>query len=204
MAHDFSAGGIATNRISCAFEITIPAATQSDRITTARDIWRISDRAARALRSELPIAWDREFISRDYGKTVRRRPAKGSPLGQVRASPGGEAGPSACRARANTNARVRFLAGDGSLALPPPNLKLVSFAVNSQATVSIWVCGTRHASPGPPLAALAGTSLTILSAIYRKCGSQDLLAGDGPAEDSRGDTGRRRDPGGAGPRARAP
>jgi len=38
MAHDFSAGGIATNRISCAFEITIPAATQSDRITTARDI----------------------------------------------------------------------------------------------------------------------------------------------------------------------
>ena len=40
--------------------------------------------------------------------------------------------------------------------------------------------------PGPPLAALAGTSLTILSAIYRKCGSQDLLAGDGLAEDSRG------------------
>ena len=119
MPHDFSAEDNATSRISCAFEITITAATQSGRIATARDIWPISDRAARALRSELPIAWDREFISRDYGKTVRRRPAKGSPLGQVRASPGGEAGPSACRARANTNARARFLAGDGPLAPPP-------------------------------------------------------------------------------------
>src|SRR5258708_20600795 len=86
----------------------------------------------------------------------------------------------------------------------PKNLKLVSFAVNSQATVSIWVCRTRHAPPGPPLAALAGTSLRILSAIYRKCGSQDLLAGDGVAEDSRGDTGRPREPGAADPRAPPP
>jgi len=45
---------------------------------------------------------------------------------------------------------------------------------------------------------------TILSAIYRTSGSQDLLAGGGPAEDSRSDKGRCRGPGGAGPRARAP
>jgi hypothetical protein len=57
MAHDFSAEGNATGRISCAFEITIPAATQPDRIATPRDIRRVSDRRARAFRSELPIVW---------------------------------------------------------------------------------------------------------------------------------------------------
>jgi hypothetical protein len=108
--------------------------------------------------------------------------------------PAGEAGPSACSARANTNARARFPAGDGLLLQHPKNLELVSFAVNSRATASIGPTGLGLRPPGPPLAALAGMTFTTLSAIYpdvRSPGSsRSRRAG-------RSDTGRRRSPGGA-------
>src|SRR2546428_564332 len=45
---------------------------------------------------------------------------QGLPLGQVRPLPVGEPGSSACSVRANTNARARFLAGDGLPSPPPP------------------------------------------------------------------------------------
>src|SRR6476619_1381014 len=111
-----------------------------------------------------------------------------SPLAQVRALPAGKTGLSACSARANTNARAWFLPGDGPPSPPHPKpqacivcSELVSDRVNR-------ACRTRHALREPPLAAIAGMPFTILFAIYRTSGSQDLLAGGGSAEDSRSDT----------------
>ncbi len=134
------------------------------------------------------------------GITVRRRPAKGRLRGRsghclrVRL---------AHQHRSARRTRMRRRGSWPATACSPrlpQNLKLVSFAVNSQATVSIRACRTRHAPPTPPLAALTGMPFTILSAIYRTSGSQDPPAGDRPAEDSRSGTGRRRGPGADDPR----
>jgi len=46
------------------------------------------------------------------------------------------------------------------------NLKVVSFAANSRATMAIWAAGVGALSR-PPLAGPAGKSLTIILAIFR-------------------------------------
>ena len=178
--------------------------TQPGRITESRDLWPIADRPAGAFRSELPIAWDREFTSHDYRNNGPATTGKRSPLGQVRALPAGEAGPSAWSARANTNAQSRFLCWRRPALATSPKTQACIVCSELAATVSIRACRTRHAPPTPPLAALAGMPFTNLSAIYRTSGSHDPPAGDGPAEDSRSGTGRRRGPGGAAPESPRP
>jgi hypothetical protein len=175
--------------MSCAFRITISAVTQLGRVIAQRDFWPIADRPAGAFRSELPIALDRELMSHDYADNGPATTGERLPLGQVRALPVGEAGSSACSARANTNARARFLAGDGLPSPPPPKpqacivcSELVTDRVNR-------ACRTRHAPPGATSGGPGRNAFTILSAIYRAPGSQDLLAGNGPAGAIRADAG---------------
>src|SRR6266700_2770186 len=50
-------------------------------------------------------------------------------------------------------------------------------------------CRTRHAPPGDTSGGPGRNAFTILSAIYRAPGSQDLLAGDGPAGAIQADAG---------------
>ena len=84
-------------------------------------------------------------------------PADGnSPLRQVLAAPGGDAGPLACgRRRTRMPWRDSWVgevrAAGRSPVHPRENLKVVSFAANSQATMAIWAAGV-GAPPGHPLA----------------------------------------------------
>jgi hypothetical protein len=150
-----SAEGNATSRISCVFRITILAVTQPGRITGQRDLWPTADRPAGAFRSELPIAWDREFTSRDYRNNGPATTGERSLLEQVRALPAGEAGPSAWSARANTNAQARFQCWRRPALATSPKTQACIVCSELAATVSIWACRTRHTPPTPPPAALA-------------------------------------------------
>ena len=108
-----------------------------------------------AIFSALPIETTRALMNRNSNPDAPRiispehrrndpEPADGnSPLRQVLAALGGDAGPLACGAPANSNVLVGFLAGrrTGRRHLPCTlsyeNLKVVSFAVSSRATMAI-------------------------------------------------------------------
>lgn len=119
------------------------------------------------------------------GTTVRRRPAKGRLRGRsghclrVRL------------AHQHRSARRTRMRRRGSWPATACSRRLPQ---KPQACIVCSELACDRVNPGLP-----DLPFTILPTIYRTSGSQDPPAGDGPAEDSRSGTGRRRGPGGAGP-----
>ena len=111
----------------------------------------------------------RESLSPRRGRHDTEPADGNSPLRQVLAAPGGDAGPLAC-GRRQTRMPWRdswvgeVRAAGRSPVHPRENLKVVSFAANSQATMAIWAAGV-GAPPGHPLARPSGKSFTIILAI---------------------------------------
>src|SRR5947208_2183213 len=107
----------------------------------------------------------RELFPSEHARNGPAGADGNSPLRQVLAAPGGNAGRWACSAPAKTNALTGFLAGEVRAAAAPlvhrrENLKVVSFAANPRVTTAIWAARV-GAPPRPSLAGQAGKSFTI-------------------------------------------
>src|SRR5689334_17747742 len=92
-----------------------------------------------------------------------------SPLRQVLAALGGDAGPLACSAPANTNVLAGFLLAKYGAAARSPvhrreNLKVVSFAANREQP---WQSGPPESAHCPATSRRAGPEITIILAICR-------------------------------------
>jgi len=141
------------------------------RISALRYTQRLADLAGPSINEyEFQSGCTANYLDSNMGETARRRPTGIRPLRQVLAAPGGDAGPLARSAPANSNVLARFLAGEVRAAARSPvhrreNLKVVSFAANSRATMAIWAAGVGALSR-PPLAGPAGKSFTIILAIF--------------------------------------
>jgi len=96
----------------------------------------------------------RESFSPRHGRHDPEPADGNSPLRQILAAPGGDAGPLTCgRRRTRMPWRDSWLgevrAAARSRVHPCENLKVVSFAANSRATMAIWAAGV-GARPGHP------------------------------------------------------
>jgi hypothetical protein len=111
----------------------------------------------------------RESFSPRHGRHDPEPADGNSPLWQVLAAPRGDAGPLTCgRRRTRMPWRIpgwaKYGAATRSPVHPRENLKVVSFAANSRATMAIWGAGV-GAPPRLPLARPSGKSFTIIVAI---------------------------------------
>ena len=103
-------------------------------------------------------------------------PADGnSPLRQVLAAPGGDAGPLACSAAANSKVLAGFLAGEvrGGGPFPgTPSRETQGWIVCSEPAGDYGnLAAAVGALPRPPLAGAAGNSFTIiLTILWNSCG----------------------------------
>jgi hypothetical protein len=93
-----------------------------------------------------------ELFSSEHRRNGLELADGNSPLRQVLAAPGGDAGPLACGAPANSNVLAGFLAGRSTGRRPVPpishceNLKVVSFAANSRGP---WQSGPSESAHCP-------------------------------------------------------
>jgi hypothetical protein len=111
----------------------------------------------------------RELFHQNMGEMARRRPTGIRSYGRSWQRPGGDAGPLACSASANSNVLAGSWLGEvraaaRSLVYRRENLKVVSFATNSRAIMAIWAAGAGALSR-PALAGPAGKSFTIILTI---------------------------------------
>src|SRR5882724_4309103 len=121
----------------------------------------------------------------NMGETARRWPTGIRPYGRSSQRPGvtPDHWP-VPRRRTRMSWRVpgwaKYGAAARSLVYRRENLKVVSFAANSRATMAIWGAGVGALSR-PPLAGPAGKSFTIILAIFRNSCRWRLPAGGRPA-----------------------